>query len=88
LQGGLQLCAMSTLVEPRRRQERENLAGKALTVLIADQAGACAVNPVNPSLLTCTAVAPLAFPMRVVVELDGAVVNDFTWDGLGCPANS
>jgi hypothetical protein len=24
----------------------------------------------------------------VVVELDGAVVNDFTWDGLGCPANS
>jgi hypothetical protein len=36
-----------------------------------------------PSLLTCTTQAPLIFPMRVVVQLDGAVVNDFTAHGLG-----
>ena len=88
LTGQVTSCDKSmNLISFRMVQPAPDLTGKALTVLIADQAGACAVNPVNPSLLTCTAVAPLAFPMRVVVELDGAVVNDFTWDGLGCPTN-
>ena len=75
------------LISFRIVQPAPDLTGKALTVLIAGQASTCAVNPVNTSLLTCTAVTPLAFPMNVVVELDGVVVNDFTSHGLGCLTN-
>lgn len=72
------------LINFRIVEPAPDLMGKALTVLISDEAGTCSVNPINPSLLTCTTLAPLTFPMRVVVQLDGAVVNDFTSDGLGC----
>jgi hypothetical protein len=38
-------------------------------------------------LLTCTTVAPLIFPISVVVQVDGAQLNDFTYDGFGCVRN-
>jgi hypothetical protein len=64
-----------------------DLADKTLMVLISEQESTCDVNPLNPSLLTCTTATPLTFPMRVVVQLDGAEVNDFTFDGFGCIRN-
>jgi hypothetical protein len=57
-------------------------------VLLSEQESTCAVNPLNPSLLTCTTAAALTFPMQVVVQLDGAEVNDFTFDGFGCVVNN
>jgi len=61
-----------------------DLTGKTLTVEIAGQPSSCEINPVNPSLITCTLPPELTFPAQVVVNLDGAVVNDFTLDGIGC----
>ena len=89
LTGEVTSCDRTTnLISFRMAGSAPELTGKELTVLIADEAGACAVNPVNPSLLTCTTAAPITFPMRVVVQLDGVVINDFTSDGLGCLANN
>jgi hypothetical protein len=61
-----------------------DLTDKVLTVQMFEQELACAVNPVNTSLLTCTLPSLVAFPASVFVSLDGAVVNDFTYDGIGC----
>ena len=60
------------------------LTGKTLEVQIADQTSTCYVNPTNPDLLTCSIPNDISFPARVVVTLDGAVVNDFIYSGLGC----
>jgi hypothetical protein len=72
------------LVSFRIVQPPPDLTGKTLTVQIAEQESACYVNQTNPSLLTCTIPAGVTFPARVVVNLDGAVVNDFNYDGLYC----
>lgn len=61
-----------------------DLTGRTLEVQISELESTCAVNPTNPSLLTCTIPPGVTFPARVVVSLDGVVVNDFTYDGLGC----
>lgn len=61
-----------------------DLTGITLTVEIAGEESSCTINPVNPSLMTCTLPPDLTFPAQVVVSLDGAVVNDFTFDGIGC----
>jgi|SRR3990172_6591028 len=88
LTGEVTSCDRSmNLINFRMVDSAPDLTSKALTVLISDQESTCAVNPNNTSLLTCTTLAPLTFPMRVVVQLDGAVVNDLTSDGLGCPTN-
>jgi hypothetical protein len=88
LTGEVTSCDKSmNLINFRTVELAPDLAGKDLAVLISNQASTCAVNPLNPSLLTCTTLTPLVFPMRVVVQLDGAVVNDFTSDGLGCLIN-
>ena len=88
LTGEVTSCDKSrNLINFRMVEVAPDLAGKELAVLISNQASTCAVNPLNPSLLTCTTQAPLIFPMRVVVQLDGTVVNDFTSDGLGCLRN-
>ena len=88
LTGEVTSCDKSrNLINFRMVEVAPDLAGKELAVLISNQASTCAVNPLNPSLLTCTTRAPLIFPMRVVVQLDGAAVNDFTSDGLGCLRN-
>jgi hypothetical protein len=34
--------------------------------------------------LTCTLPPDMTFPASIVVSVDGAVVNDFVYDGLGC----
>ena len=61
-----------------------DLTGKIVTVVIADQESSCGVNPTNTSLMTCTIPSGVTFPASVVVSLDGAVVNDFVHDGIGC----
>ena len=89
LTGQVTSCDRSmNLINFRMVDSAPDLTDEALTILISEEASTCAVNPLNPSLLTCTTLAPLTFPMRVVVQLDGAVVNDFTSDGLGCPTNN
>jgi hypothetical protein len=61
-----------------------DLTEDTLEVLIADQQTQCYVNSVNPALLTCSLPNDISFPARVVVRLDGVVVNDFTYSGVGC----
>jgi hypothetical protein len=88
LTGEVTSCNRSmNLINFRMVEDAPDLTGKALIVLISEQESACAVNPLNPSLLTCTTEAPLTFPMRVVVQVDGAEVNDFIFDGFGCVRN-
>lgn len=55
-----------------------------LDVQIDGQDSMCYVNPTNPSLLTCMLPNDISFPARVLVSLDGAVVNDFVYSGTGC----
>jgi hypothetical protein len=57
---------------------------QTLEVQIAGQESTCYVNPTNPSLLTCSIPNDISFPIHVVVSLDGVVVNDFDYSGLGC----
>ena len=61
-----------------------DLTGKTVTIEIAGQENSCEINPVNPSLMTCTMPPGLVFPASVVVRLDGAVLNELTLDGTGC----
>jgi len=85
LTGGVTMCDTGTkLISFRIVEPPPDLAGKTLTAQIAELETICAVNPTNPSLLTCTIPASVIFPARVVVSLDGAVVNDFIYDGSGC----
>lgn len=72
------------LISFRMDETAPDLAGKTLTVQISDQETTCSVNPVNTSLLTCDLPSPLTFPARVLVNLEGAIVNDFMYDGIGC----
>jgi hypothetical protein len=85
LTGGVTMCDLAlNLINFRIVQPAPDLTDKTLTVQIADLESTCAVNPTNTSLLTCTIPASVTFPARVVVSLDGAVVNDFTYEGSGC----
>jgi hypothetical protein len=61
-----------------------DVTGKTITAQIADQESACYVNATNPSLLTCALPVGATFPAQIVVRVDGVVVNEFTYDGLGC----
>jgi hypothetical protein len=88
LTGDVTSCDRSVnLINFRMVEVAPDLAGKELSVFISNQPSTCAVNPLNPSLLTCTTQSPLVFPMRVVIQVDGVVVNDFTSDGVGCLRN-
>ena len=85
LTGQVLMCDLGTnLMNLRIVEPAPDLTDKTLTVQISELESICAVNPTNPSLLTCTIPAGVTFPTRVVVSLDGAVVNDFTYSGLGC----
>ena len=89
LTGEVTSCNRSiNLINFRLVESAADLTGRTLMVLISEQESTCAVNPLNPSLLTCTTAAPLTFPMRVVVQVDGTDVNDFTFDGFGCVMNN
>jgi hypothetical protein len=72
------------LINFRLLEPAPELMVEALEVLIADQESPCYVNPTNPSLLTCSIPNDISFPTRVVVSLDGAIVNDFVYSGVGC----
>src|SRR5687768_6650711 len=72
------------LINFRLLEPASELTVEALEVLIADQESLCYINPTNPSLLTCTMPNDISFPARVVVSLDGAIVNDFVYSGVGC----
>ena len=72
------------LISFRMSDPVPDLTGKTLTVEIAGQESVCTVNPVNTSLMTCTMPPDTVFPASVVVNLDGAVVNEFTFNGIGC----
>jgi hypothetical protein len=72
------------LINFRMNEPAPDLTVEGLEVEIGDRATSCSVNPTNPSLLTCNIPPGVAFPARVLVRLDGAVVNDFVYDGLGC----
>ena len=85
LTGQVTMCDTSgNLISFRLVKPPPDLTGRMLTVEIAGQENSCEINPVNPSLITCTLPPELTFPAQVVVNLDGAVVNDFTLDGIGC----
>ena len=85
LTGRVLMCDLGAdLINFRLVQPPPDLTGKSVTAQIADMESMCYVNPTNPSLLTCTLPADVTFPTRIVVSLDGALVNDFTYTGLGC----
>jgi hypothetical protein len=85
LTGAVTLCDETLgLISFRIVQPAPDLTDKVLTVQISDQETTCEVNPVNTSLLTCDFPVTITFPARVLVTLDGAVVNDFNYDGIGC----
>jgi len=85
LTGQVTMCDTGlNLISFRIVEPPPDLTGKTLTVQIAELESICAVNPTNPSLLTCTIPAAVTFPASVIVSLDSAVVNDFTYDGSGC----
>lgn len=72
------------LISFRMVEAAPDLTDKVVTLQISEQETTCTVNPVNTSLLTCDLPSSVTFPARVLVSLDGAVVNDFTYDGIGC----
>jgi hypothetical protein len=72
------------LISFRLVQPPPDLTGKTLVVQIGEQESSCYVNQVNPSLMTCTIPPGVVFPARVAVNLEGTVVNDFSYDGLYC----
>ena len=85
LTGQVTMCDTgSNLISFRIVTPAPDLTGKTLTVVIADQESNCTVNATNTSLLTCTLPPAVTFPAQVVVSLDGAVVNDFVHEGIGC----
>lgn len=85
LSGRVTMCDTGiNLISFRIVEPPPDLTGKTLTVEIADIETTCTMNPTNPSLLTCTIPPLVTFPASVVARLDGAVVNDFIFDGIGC----
>jgi hypothetical protein len=85
LTGKVTMCDTGTnLISFRITEPPPDLTGKTLTAQIADQDSSCYVNPTNPSVMTCTIPAGVIFPSQVVLRVDGVVVNDFVYDGLGC----
>lgn len=72
------------LINFRLLEPAPELDPDTLDVQIAGQDSTCYVNPTNPALLTCRLPNDISFPAQVVVNLDGAVVNDFLYTGVGC----
>jgi hypothetical protein len=72
------------LISFRMVQPAPDLTGKTITVEIAAQESTCYVNQSNPSLMTCTIPADVTFPASVVVRVNEAVANEFTYEGIGC----
>ncbi len=85
LTGSAPMCDLGVnLINFRIVNAAPDLTGKTLDVQIQEHESACYVNPTNRSLLTCSIPDDIIFPARIVVSLDGAVVNDFVYGGIGC----
>ena len=85
LTGEVTMCDQTIdLISFRIAETAPDLTDELVTLQISGQETTCAVNPVNTSLLTCTLPSQLTLPAQVVVSLDGAVVSDFQYDGIGC----
>jgi len=85
LRGDVTMCDVAvSLINFRMIEPVPDLTEKDLKVEIANLPSTCFVNPVNTSLLTCSIPPGVTFPARVFVSLDGATVNDFIYNGLGC----
>jgi hypothetical protein len=85
LTGDVTMCDQTTdLISFRMVESAPDLTDKLVTVQISEQETTCDVNPVNTSLLTCTLPSAVTFPATVVVSLDGAVVNELPYNGIGC----
>jgi hypothetical protein len=83
--GNVSMCDLgSRLINFRLVQPPPDLTGKTLEVEIAEQESTCYVNPTNPSLMTCMMPIEVTFPAGILVRLDGALVNEFVYSGLGC----
>lgn len=83
--GDVLMCDLGArLINFRIVQPAPDLTGKTLDVEMAGQESVCYVNPVNPSLMTCTIPSGVSFPASILVRLDGTVVNEFVYSGLGC----
>jgi len=85
LTGTVSMCDLGgKLINFRVVQPAPDLTERTLEVQIAEQDSTCYTNPTNPALLTCTIPAEVSFHASVVVGLDGAVVKEFVYSGLGC----
>ena len=85
LTGLVSMCDLgNNLINFRIVQPPPNLTGKTLELEMDGQDSACYINSTNPSLLTCTIPIGVSFPASILVRLDGAVVNEFVYNGLGC----
>ena len=85
LTGAVSMCDLGgKMINFKIADPAPNLAGKTLEVRISERESSCYVNPTNRSLLTCTIPVGVSFPATIVVRLDGAVVNEFVYSGLGC----
>lgn len=85
LRGDVTMCNKGTrLINFRMIAPAQDLAPEDLEVEIDEQLTSCSVNPNNTSILSCTLPPDITFPARVLVRLRGTVVNDFTYDGVGC----
>lgn len=85
LTGTVSMCDLGgKLINFRIAPPVQDLSGHALKLQIAERESTCYVNPTNRSLLTCLIPIGVSFPARVVVWLDGDLVNDFVYNGLGC----
>lgn len=72
------------LINFRLLEPATDLDPETLDVKIAEQDSTCYINPTNPSLLTCTIPNDISFPAQVIVSRNGAVVNEFLYNGVGC----
>ena len=85
LAGTASMCDLGgKLINFRIMEPAPELTGKTLEVQIEEQVSTCYINATNPSLLTCTIPNDIGFPAHILVTLDGAVVNDFLYSGVGC----
>jgi hypothetical protein len=79
------MCDLAAdLINFRMLEPAPDLTGKTVMAEINAQETSCAINPVNTSLLTCNLPAAVTFPARIILYVDQDVVNDFTFNGLGC----
>lgn len=85
LSGTVSMCDLGgKLINFKIADSAPDFAEENLEVRISERESSCYVNPTNRSLLTCTIPVGVSFPATIVVRLNGAVVNEFVYTGLGC----